>query len=530
MKNSKVIAMMVRTLIVTASVWLAGAQPPGFGGPGMRGPGRGEEKKILKRFDKNGDKVLDASERAAAREFLAQGDVQPGPGLTPAEVKSYGKEPLYDPTVLRTIFMEFENKDWEKELVEFRNTDVEVPAKLIVDGKTYSQVGVRFRGNTSFMMVPEGRKRSFNLSLDLVNKEQRLGGYRTLNLLNSASDPSFLRTVLYLQAARDYTPAPKANFVRVVINGESWGIYVNAQQFNSDLLAEWFPSSKGARWKVPGSPMAMAGLKYIGDQSEAYTRLYEIKTKDDPAAWRALIALCRVLEQTPAGELENALAPILDVEGTLRFLAVDKVFQNADGYWTRASDYSIFLDEKGKFHLLPHDANETWRPEEQMGFGRPPGGMRGGMPPGMPPPGMRPPGMMPPGMGGPGPRAHNVKVDPFAGAEDPQKALLHKLLAVPALRAKYVAYVREIATKWLDWSYVEPIARGYQAMIAADVRSDNRKTDSTEAFEKSLTEEVPTQGMMGGPGMSLRRFVEERRAYLLSHPEIAGGSAGAARE
>ena len=31
-------------------------------------------------------------------------------------------------------------------------------------------------------------------------------------------------------------PAPKANFVRLVINGENWGIYANVQQFNKDFL------------------------------------------------------------------------------------------------------------------------------------------------------------------------------------------------------------------------------------------------------------------------------------------------------
>ena len=31
---------------------------------------------------------------------------------------------------------------------------------------------------------------------------------------------------------------------------------------------------------------------------------------------------------------------------------------NSDGYWTRASDYSIYQDEKGRFHVIPHDMNE----------------------------------------------------------------------------------------------------------------------------------------------------------------------------
>src|SRR4029079_4448827 len=118
--------------------------------------------------------------------------------------------------------------------------------------------------------------------------------------------------------AREYIPAPKANFVRVVINGENWGIYASVQQFNRDFLKENYRDSSGARWKAPG-PNFQNGLSYLCDNASAYKSLYEIKTKDDPEQWAALINLCKVLNQTPANELEKALAPILDIDGVLRF-------------------------------------------------------------------------------------------------------------------------------------------------------------------------------------------------------------------
>lgn len=538
------------------------AQPPG-GGPGGFGPGgpggmMGQKKEILKDFDKDGDKRLNTAERAAAREFLASqpqrgmrfgrggeppAPPQPGPKVAQKDVKIYGKEPLYDPKVLRTLFLEFENPEWEKEMAAFYHTDVDIPAKLTVDGKVYPNVGVHFRGASSFMMTPEGRKRSLNISLDFMDEEQRLGGYRTLNLLNANGDPTLLRSVLYLQIARQYIPAPKANFVKVVINGESWGVYPSVQQYNSDFVQEWFKTTKGTRWKTPGSPMGRAGLAYIGDDPSAYKKLYEIKSKDSPKSWAALINLCKVLNETPADKLEAALEPILDIEGTLKFLALDKALINNDGYWTRASDYSIYLDEKGKFHLFPHDANETLAPAEMMGMGRGPRGP-GGPPPGFgpggpggpggPPPGFGPggPGGGPRGPGGPGgpggpppgftPPPENAKLDPFAGSNDPNKPLISKLLAVPSLRQKYLGYVRDIATTWLDWNKLGPIATGYQSMLMSEVKADTRKLYSTEAFEKGLTEETsyPAMGPFGSrPHMGLKQFVEERRKFLLEYKE-----------
>src|SRR5438477_5637854 len=158
-------------------------------------------------------------------------------------------------------------------------------------------------------MVGEGRKRSLNLSLDFVHKNQQIGGYRTLNLLNSHEDPTFLRSVLFYQIAREYIPAPKANFARVVINGESWGVYVNAQQFNKDFVKDWFGTTKGARWKVPGSPNARGSLRYLGEEAAPYKRIYQIKTKDTAKSWADLIRLCKVLNETAPDKLEEALAP-----------------------------------------------------------------------------------------------------------------------------------------------------------------------------------------------------------------------------
>jgi len=498
--------------------------PPGFGGPP-------QERKLLKQFDANKDKKLDKAERKAALEFLsreqAEGRGMPrrgpgGPGrgaggprpedsappqagekVAASDVKP-SNAPLYDAATLRTFFLEFDSPDWEKELMEFNNTDVEIPARLTVDGKTYEDVGVHFRGASSFFTVSEGRKHSLNISTDFIKEDQNVGGYRTLNLLNSHTDPSFLRTFLYYYVAHQYIPTPKANHVRLVINGESWGVYVNAQQFNKEFIKEAFGSTKGARWKVPGSPRGRGGLEYLGDNPGEYKTIYEIKSKDDPKAWQDLVNLCKILNQTPTNELQKAIEPILDVDGALKFLALENVLMNADGYWIRASDYNIYQDEKGKFHIVPHDANETFRP---AGGGPP--GMRGGGG----------------GGGGGGEPRNPMELSVWAGSQDANKPLLNKLLSVPAYRERYLANIRHIAENWLDWNKVGPIAEKQHNRIAAEVKKDTRKLYQNDAFEKSLAASAQPQPEPGmrGPGaanMSLKQFCDARRAYLLSLPEV----------
>ena len=47
--------------------------------------------------------------------------------------------------------------------------------------------------------------------------------------------------------------------------------------------------------------------------------------------------------------VEDGLVILLDVDGVLWFLALDVALVNMDGYWVRASDFSILRDKKGKF-------------------------------------------------------------------------------------------------------------------------------------------------------------------------------------
>ncbi|MCI0641208.1 MAG: CotH kinase family protein [Gemmataceae bacterium] len=557
-------------------------QPPGGGGFVIVGPERFVASNLVQRADANKDGKLTLAEcLTAAQTLFKEADAdkdgklseeetsggisrlfappqgfpggfgpgpfgkrdpaKPGPRVTPAEVKSFGDAPLYEPSVLRTLFLEFENKDWEEELADFKGSDVEVPAVLTVDGKKYPNVGVHFRGMSSYGMTPAGYKRSLNLSLDFVDPKQRLYGHKTLNLLNAAGDSSLLSTALYSHIARQYIPAPKANLVKVVINGESWGVYANVQQFNKDFVAENYGSDKGARWKV--APGGDGGLTYFGDKIEDYKRRYQIKSPDDQKSWKALVNLCRVLNQTPPDKLEEALTPILDIDGVLKFLALDVVLSNSDGYWIRASDYSIYRDPKGKFHIIPHDMNEAFQPA--MGFMFGPGvgpkvdfkkdapkfgkkEFKGDFGP-------------PKGKGGRGMAPGAAGPDPLVGLDDMRKPLRSKLLAVPSLKAKYLEYVRAIAEDDLNWKKLGPVVAQYRTLIEKEVEIDTRKLMTLAAFQQATADapsrlNPPPPGGEGKPGpggrsfgMSLRTFADERRNYLLHHPEVKKGGKEAAR-
>ena len=471
-----------------------------------RGPGGMNKRlKIVEKFDKDKDKRLNDEERKLAREHVkkersANGGPgrrrfpnsggqdrprEPGKPLKSEDVKHYPDAKLYDTSIIRTFFLEFDTKDWEEEVADFYRTDVQVPAVLTVDGKSLGKIGVRFRGNSSFFTVAAGQKRSFNLSIDAFDNKKDLYGYNTLNLLNAHADPSMLREVLYSQIARNYIPAPKANFVRVVINGENWGIYVNAQQFNKDFLKEWFDTSKGVRWKVPAGFRGPKPLVYTGDKKESYQEAFQLKSKESPKAWEDLIKLCKAFQETKPAQAEEQLSSLLNIDRALWFLALDNVFIDSDGYISRGSDYAIYQDPiKGRFHLLPYDSNETFRYA---------------------------------GQGGPGARSTGTpgaNLEPLTQIDQENRPVIRVLLSNPILRARYIAHMRTIVDEWLDWKKINPIVEKYHKLLEEDVKVDTRKLYSFEAFKSNVLR-ATSGGRRATPG--LKQFVDERRKFLLNH-------------
>ena len=429
-------------------------------------------------IDTNGDGSIDikeAGETLYVGRAAAEGDFDRAERLNSTLERDHGSG-LYDEGILRTLFLQFEDDEWLDEMHDFYRTDVPVPSDLIVSGERYRNVGVRYRGNSSFGSVPPELKRSIDIEINHGDKDQRLLGYKTLNLLNAHDDPTFMREVLYSRIGRHYIPAFKGNFVKLVVNGESWGIYPNIQQYNNDFLKEWFGSRGGVRWKGRGS------LTFEGTEKSAYASRYILKTDDaSEKAWDGLIELCRLLKETPDESLAETLNPILNIDGALWSIALENIFVD-EGYLTRGSDYNLFRDVNGRFHLLQHDGNEV--------LNRP---------------------------GGPGiPRDMDATELPlYHEGDNPGRPIVHRLLSNPVFRARYTAHVRTIVEEWLTWDRIGPVVAQYRSLIADEVEKDVRKESSYEDFDLGDVNTVK-----GGRVLGIKEFVKKRRAFLLGHSEL----------
>ncbi len=409
---------------------------------------------------------------------------------------------LYDPSVLRTLELEFEVPNFFARIDQISTSteDGYLAGDLTVDGVTYPGVGVRFRGNTSQRNA--GEKRSFKISINHTDPDQRLDGFRTLKLNNAAGDPTFLREVLYSRICSEYGPSPTANHVVLTINGENWGVYINVQQFNKDFLRQWFDRTSGNRFKapsgggtgprgprpprcnLPGGNFACGyrALMWLGERPPEYQRYYELNSDEQPDPWGDLVRFCDVFNHATDDVFEQRVATILDVDGALWMIALENVFGDHDGYLFKGADYTIYQEPPlpgqesppGRLHVIQHDANECfqatpWRILQSSG--------------------------------------------------DDQRPLVRRLLAVPRLRARYVAHVRTILDEWFRWDVLGPFATELRDLITDAVDADPRKLHSSQLFRDNFERSVNAGGR-GGRLIGLREFVDSRREFLLRQPEL----------
>lgn len=408
-----------------------------------------------------------------------------------SECDLLAQEPdLYDETVLRTMELSFSQPDWWEQLRNLYDTGIDIPADLTVEGVTYSDVGVRFKGNSSYVLTGGSQKKSFNISLDSFVSGQELYGYETLNLNNSYTDPTFCREVLASKIFRNFVPTPKANFVKLVINGENWGVYANVQQVSKDMIEEWFQSRDGNRYKasqaLPNAFDDGSALTWLGAGVAPYLDNYDLKTPTNPNPWADLITVCYTLNNTPLGQLQQELQPIFNVDRAIWMLVTSNVFVDPDSYVRAGEEYFLYQDEvHGRLNVVQYDLNESFGASFMNGFSV----------------------------------NSRIEVPPFYHDDESGLPLLNVMIQEPELRQVYLAHMRTLVEKWLDWNVVGPIVNQYYALIDAEVQADDKKLYSYQRFLDNRTRSVSTGFLQSAAG--LKQLVEERREFLLNHPDFA---------
>jgi hypothetical protein len=386
---------------------------------------------------------------------------------------------FYDINAYRTIYLSFSQPNYWTLLTNNYASQTEIAANMTVDGVTYPNVGVRFRGNTSYTQLPPGsQKKSFNIRLDSFVPGQDIQGYDHLNLNNGFHDPLFLREFLSYYVMRKYGEAPGCNFVKLYINNEYWGVYINVQQPNKDWARQWFRSDSGNRYR--GFPTTgtfsngRCAMTWLGNQVSSYLSAYQANQGDGVD----LMNLCDILNNTPQANLENTLPVIFSVDSFYRYAAVMNVLTNTDSYLGSGKDHYLYHDNVyGQFHIFPYDLNESL--------------------------------------------AGSTTLDPWYQTTSQYRPAFSKTLPITNWRNRWLAHYRTVAEDTMDWNVLGAVATQFHTMIAADVAADTKKIYTTAQFNTNLTAPVTIPvGFTNVTVPGLQPLIQGRRNYILAHVDM----------
>lgn len=245
-----------------------------------------------------------------------------------------------------------------------------VPCSVFFQNRQWYKVGVRFKGNSSLRHSWTNGNLKMGLKLDFDEFEadypdiagQRFYGFRQLSLAGNFSDPSFLKERVVPEIFRAAgVRAPYTAFYRVFIDhGDGpvyFGLYTMVEVVDDTFLENQFGSRTGNCYKPEGSGASFAdGSFNPGD--------FVKKTNEDVGDWSDVIALFDALHsggRTGApGQWRNRLEAVFNVDGFLKWLAVNTVIQNWDTYGVMYHNYYLYNDPSGPgLTWIPWDNNEA---------------------------------------------------------------------------------------------------------------------------------------------------------------------------
>jgi len=386
---------------------------------------------------------------------------------------------LFDNTVIRDINIEIAQPSWDAIDAEARPPDC-VPftrdyhvGNVVVDGERFDGVGVRSKGGCGSARHLNGKTAfKVNLSWDDPNVDgcpdtRRHRGLKRLTLNNMVQDSSFTHErIAYHFYGLMGVPVPRVAHVRVSVNGELWGLYLNVESIDRRMLTRNFQSNRGALYEgtywcdlLPENVPPALEPNYCIQAKFKPNSCSSPKPGDDPLDYGPIRTLAEQIQALPDGGFYPAITNLMDWDTYLSLWAADAVLNHWDGYsFDIINNYRVYHDPiADRWTIIPSGVDQT------LG---------------------------------------NREVNPFV----PQALLANRCLSEPTCEALFIARLTQAADTF-EQANLGALATSIAAQIRADVEADPRKERSLQEFDDQQVQ--------------LQNFIADRpdeiRAYINNH-------------
>ena len=399
---------------------------------------------------------------------------------------------LFDEDSIRNIHLDFYNPNYHSYLVNswYYSPDERIPAILTLNGTVYDSVGVRYKGNSTFCLPNDNfnPKVPYNIDFNYFIDSQKVLGYKKMKLANAWMDPTFVKDITASNIYRNYLPSGEANLVKLHVQGNYLGLYVNTESINKQFTKKHFDEKSGPLFKcdnidrfcdTANAPSSYPpNLIYLGDDSTLYYNSYDMKSDN---GWGELIEFISTLNNN-----FSQIDSVLNVDRTLWAFAVNQVILNLDCYNTYyIHNYYLYQTKDGLFQMIPWDLDNSFS-GAIMGFDY-------------------------------FNQSNIYEYDPYHYGSPGDRPLAEKLLNDPFYRKQYTAHMRTIINEALDTAVIRNQINQLQSLAHNAADSDQWKGFSMAQYYSNVESAIWTSWGFGG----IMSTIDARKQYLLSHPEIA---------
>ena len=398
---------------------------------------------------------------------------------------------LFDTDSVRTISIEFYDSNYHEILTDnwFANNNERLPARIEFGNKiAFDSVAIRYKGNSTFY-IPNSYgipKLPWNIDINEYVRGQRLMGSRKLKLANTMFDPTFVKEILGYSIYQKYLPAPEANFMRVEVQGNYLGLYINTETVDKLFLKKHFNENEGVLFKCdpiqrygqPG-PRGISDLEWLGPDSALYYSHYELKSD---FGWKEFVHMIDVLNNNP-----QQIDSVLNVDRVLWTLAVNQAISNFDTYnGIDPRNYYMYQTKDGLFQMIPWDVSESFI-NAMLGDVDSP--------------------------------SEFYRYDPYKGAKSWSFPLNATLIGDPTSKYGkiYTAHLRTILEESLQEAEILNQIEHLQSVAESAVEQDPHNVWNMSLFRSNVHNDFSA---LGYSFAGIMRTIEKRNAFLKQHPEL----------
>lgn len=330
-------------------------------------------------------------------------------GSPAAETFSVSSEPLYAEKIfgadIITIDINADEAEWQQ-MLDSAMSEQYIMVDMAVNGKKFSNVGIRPKGNNSLQQVAssDSDRYSFKIKFDEYADGQTCFGLDMLVLNDMLGDATCMKEYTTFDMMREMgIETPYFGYAMITLNGEDWGLYFALEAYSDSYKQRVSGDESGNLYNVKsssggnfghdtdmenpterqdkkisensestqtrsfgrggmggmggmGASSSGGSLVYTDDESSSYSAIFgnAVGNGSDEEDYPKVIAALKALN-----EGEN-IEDYFDVDEILRYLAVHTVVVNLDSYSSGMAQNYYIYEHDGILQILPWDYNYAW--------------------------------------------------------------------------------------------------------------------------------------------------------------------------